>query len=238
MIRRMFIAMVCLCFSLFAGNDRSLLLQSDKLGIQNQDSLSGLVAIVDFIAIQSGDQELCDYVDFFLATQNQIQRFSYYPVMIDRSLKDFKKTCSWNDTVQIHDFLYKKSDYHYPTVSFLLSMQRDNRSLVKNVIQKLEKIPDSDCLQISLQQLFHALHEVKKEIVTIDKGSVINAWYIYVTLLFLNETLIKGFHCIESAMQHTVNQQAVMHDMLYLSERFKRSILSGLTIIRGYNEKN
>lgn len=235
MMRRMFIAMCCLCFSLFAGNDRSLLLQSSR---QDQNALSKFVVIIDFIAQMSDDQELSAQVDFLLVTQNQTQKFSYIPTMIDRSLKDFKKICSWSDTVQVHNFLYQNSDYHYPTTTLLLSMQRKNRSLIKDVMKKIENISNSDYLQISLQQLFHALHEVKKEIVTIDKVSVIDAWYIYVTLLFLHDMLIQGVDCIESTMDHKVDQQVVMHQMLYLTERFKRTMLSGLTIIRGYNEKN
>ena len=89
----MFVAMCCLCFSLIAGNDRSLLLQNDKLSRQDQNVLSKSVVIIDFIAQVSDDQELGEQVAFFLATQNQIQKFVHISTMMDRSLKDFKKIC-------------------------------------------------------------------------------------------------------------------------------------------------
>ena len=112
------------------------------------------------------------------------------------------------------------------TSKHLLAMQRHNRAQIKEMIPQIKHIPDSDCLQQSLQELYHALHEVKKQITTLDKISSVKAWYIYVTMLFLHVTLVQGMKGVQVGKSFTVEQQVVMHQLTCIAERFKHIILS------------
>ena len=219
MIQRIIIFMTC-CFAL------SLSVYADNNQIDDS------MAIIHLIAQMSQDKNLCAQIDAMniISSQDIVKKYSYFCSIIDWSLKDFKKLDSIADRAMIKKKLYEVVDFHKITISQLLAMQRDSRRSVKDMMIILDNVPDSDYLQSSLQQLYHALHEVKKEIITLDKSSSIHAWYIYITLLFLQSMLSQGMSHVQLLIQQKVDQHIIMHQILYLSERFKQSILSDFTI--------
>jgi hypothetical protein len=131
-----------------------------------------------------------------------------------------------HDYKKIEKFIVCALQTQQLTSKKLPAMQRHNRAQIKEMIPLIKCIPDSHCLQQSLQELYHALHEVKKQITTLDKISSIKAWYIYVTMLFLQVTLIQGIKGIQASTNHVVEQQVVMHQLTCIAERFKHIILS------------
>lgn len=158
--------------------------------------------------------------------KNISENFAYLCAIVDQILKDFKTVCSLHDYKKIEKFIVCALQTQQLTSKQLLSMQRHNRAQIKEMIPLIKHIPDSHCLQQSLQELYHALHEVKKQITTLDKISSIKAWYIYVTMLFLQVTLVQGMKGIQAGTNHAVEQQVVMHQLTCIVERFKRRILS------------
>ena len=236
MIERIIILISC-CFmlSLSAYAERPIFISSQEYIASDKQMISDSMMIVKFIAQVADDKNLIKKIDAMnlVPSYDVVQKYSDLCVVIDWSLKDFKKIEKDDDFLKIQNFFYqamKLQDLHR---SQLFTMQRDNRRSVKDIIAKIEDLSNSDNLQISLQQLFHALHEVKKEIATLDKVSSIRAWYIYITLLFLQVMLMQGINYIQMTIHQKNDQQVIMYELTYLAERFKHSMLSDFTIEKG-----
>jgi|GEM_PF-2110530 len=232
MKNKIFLVVYCLYFSLSSYDSERSLQQNHLYVIQDVDVTSISFKIIDYVVSMLHDQKFVNDINNSQLDHKSIEHYSELCSFVDWTLKDFKKICVWSDTAKVQHELYQLVGNYHPTTFLLMTMQRNNRSYIKDVMKKIENMPNADYLQLSLKQLYHALHEVKKDIGTIDKRPVIDAWYIYINLLFLHMILMQGIDYIEITKNHKVDQQAVVSQMLQLVERFKHSILSGLTIKR------
>ena len=227
-LNRLVFALCFFTFSLCTRHEDDQKKKSDAAKIVVLNSK----AMIDGIASLSDNKKIKLYVDamYFDSQKNISQNFACLCTVIDWSLKDFKTVCSLHDHALVLKILRKSIKNQTITTNQLLAMQRHNRAQVKDIIFQLKHVYESDSLQVSLQELYHALHEVKKQIVTIDKVSAVSAWYIYVTLLFLDLILMQGLQGIECSMQKKVEQQALIHQLVCIVERFKHIVLSDFTI--------
>lgn len=188
--------------------------------------------LIDSIASILNNHNIQTYKDLLnLQSQENIaQQYAYLSMIIDWSLKDCKMIYS----VQHHAVLEKKlrgiTKNQMMDASQLIAMQRHNRAQVKEIISYLAHVSGGSCLQMALQDLYHALHEVKKQIATIDKASTVSAWYIYVTMLYLDLILMQAITYLELSMHNKVEQQACMHQFGCITERFTQTIRSNFMI--------
>lgn len=216
----------CMTFSLNSRYDEH------SLPVINEQHYAQVVVqfeqIIDAIASILHNQTIQTYKDLINlpSQQNIAQQYLYLSSIVDCSLKDCKIIFS----MQHHAVLEKKlggiTQNNTMNASKLGAMQRHNRAQIKEIISYLLSIPGSICLQMALQDLYHALHEVKKQIATIDKAPAVSAWYIYVMMLYLDLIMMQAIVYLELSMYNNVEQQACINQFCCMTERFTQTIRS------------
>lgn len=184
--------------------------------------------IIDTLAELSKNRLIQPYIDRMNLAANKVNvvNFSCLCTVIDWSLKDFKKIFSLYPHAVIYKKLLESIDEDKLELVMLQAMQRDSRQLVKDIIAQYKHRQTTDSLTSSLQELYHALHEYKKQIATIDKVPSIKAWYIYITLLFLDVTLMQGISALDFCEKNRLEQQMIKQQLTCMIERFKYSMVS------------
>jgi len=195
--------------------------------IDKQQNLLDSLEFMRYIARLSNDSILLMNLDT-MPTDNVIQKYSQLCCMVHRSFMHIKNIYLSCDDSKMQNFLYRKDI----TMNALLAMQRNNRLYIKNMINELKNIPNSDDLQVALHELYHNLHEVKKQIIYSHQNYMMHAQYMYGLLLFLSMILAQGTQEIK-VMNCNVDQQIMMQQLFYCIEKIKQSIISDFVNKKG-----
>lgn len=224
-LNRWILSLFCIVFSLSAYQHQSCTYNIDTdeyaaVLYQFQNMVYG-------IANLSGNQKIPSYLQALDVSnkKNIADNYTNLCMITDWSLKDCKMICSSrNNQIEVEKKLGQIAKNYSILPAQLIAMQRHNRMQVKHIISQVKHLDDSDCLQRALQELYHALHEIKKQIATIDKSYPLGAWYIYVTMLYLDFILMQAMKAIESCLHNKVELQVLMHQLFCITERFSHSI--------------
>lgn len=229
---RLMIILYCMTFSysLTSRHDGSFLPVVDRQHYEKV--VVQFEQLIDSIATISYNNNIQTYKNLLnlQSQQNIAQQYGYLCTIVDWSLKDCKMMHSMEHSVVLEKKLRTLTPNNTINGPQLIAMQRHNRAQVKEIISYLSHVSGSICLQTALQDLYHALHEVKKQIATIDKASAVSAWYIYVMMLYVDLILMQAIIYLELSMHNKVEQQAFMHQFCCITERFTQTIRSNFMI--------
>jgi len=189
-----------------------------------------IFSIINLIGMAAHDNNLMLQVENELEENDMDSKSLLYNDILPTSLKDLHKI-DWVNFIDMYEYqIYKIFSSKNIDKKMVIDLQRKCRNSIKKMIINLENIPESYEFSILLQELFHDLHEVKKQVTIVDYVSEYYEFYIYLTLSLLDFFMKEMMISITSTSFVSFDQQKVLDEGIYLVEQFKNNIKYDLTI--------